>query len=114
MKISNILAELGNDTRLAVFQVLVRYGTAGMTVGQLKSTLDVPASTLAFHLKGLASVGLVSQDRDGRTVICRARLDVLNKAISAIQDQCCKSGQEGCWPQVHSAANALPVLEIAV
>jgi ArsR family transcriptional regulator len=91
MKISRILAELGNETRLAVFQTLVRYGKAGMTVGQLQAALQVPSSTLAFHIKGLASVGLVSQERDGRSVICRAQLEVLNAAIETIQEQCCRA-----------------------
>jgi ArsR family transcriptional regulator, arsenate/arsenite/antimonite-responsive transcriptional repressor len=114
MKISNILAELGNDTRLAVFQTLVRFGSGGMTVGQLQSVLNVPPSTLAFHLKGLASVGLVSQERDGRTVICRARLDVLNNAIATIQDQCCRAKTDDCGCSPKEEPGRPPQLEIAI
>ncbi|MGL4727653.1 MAG: ArsR/SmtB family transcription factor [Bosea sp. (in: a-proteobacteria)] len=114
MKISSILAELGNDTRLAVFQTLVGNGKAGMTVGQLQAALDVPASTLAFHIKGLTSVGLVSQERDGRSVICRARLDVLNSAFAAIQEQCCRAGPVGCAPSAARISERMPALEIAV
>jgi DNA-binding transcriptional ArsR family regulator len=90
MKVSQIMSELGNDTRLALFQTLVRFGSKGMTVGQIQSYMKVPASTLAFHLRGLANVGLVKQRRDGRNVICTAQLDVLNSAIAAIQNDCCK------------------------
>jgi ArsR family transcriptional regulator, arsenate/arsenite/antimonite-responsive transcriptional repressor len=90
MKIAQIMSELGNDTRLALFQTLVRFGSKGMTVGQIQSYMKVPASTLAFHLKGLTSVGLVTQRREGRSVICTAQLDVLNRAISLIQNDCCK------------------------
>jgi len=52
--------------------------------------MRVPASTLAFHLKGLTSVGLVKQRREGRSVVCTAQLDVLNAAIALIQNDCCK------------------------
>jgi ArsR family transcriptional regulator, arsenate/arsenite/antimonite-responsive transcriptional repressor len=90
MKISQIMSELGNDTRLALFQTLVRFGSRGMTVGQIQSHMKVPASTLAFHLRGLTNVGLVTQHRDGRNVICTAQLDVLNRAIAEIQNDCCK------------------------
>jgi ArsR family transcriptional regulator, arsenate/arsenite/antimonite-responsive transcriptional repressor len=90
MKIAQILSELGNETRLALFQLLVRFGRQGLTVGQIQSSLKVPASTLAFHLKGLTNVGLVQQRRDGRSVICTAQLDVLNDAITVIQKDCCK------------------------
>lgn len=90
MKIAPILAELGNDTRLSLFQLLVRAGKEGLTVGEIQSQLQIHASTLAFHIRGLADVGLIEQERSGRSVICRARLDVLNEAISVIQRECCK------------------------
>lgn len=96
MKISQIMSELGNDTRLALFQTLVRFGHQGMTVGQIQTCMKVPASTLAFHLKGLASVGLVQQRREGRNVICTAQLDVLNSAIAVIQNDCCKGPSGTC------------------
>jgi len=38
MKIAQIMSELGNDTRLALFQTLVRFGSKGMTVGQASLT----------------------------------------------------------------------------
>ena len=57
--------------RLRVFRALVGAGPQGMTPGALSATLDVPASTLSFHLKELMHAGLVSQERDGRNLIYR-------------------------------------------
>lgn len=108
MKVSQIMSELGNDTRLALFQTLVRFGSKGMTVGQIQSYMKVPASTLAFHLRGLASVGLVNQRRDGRSVICTAQLDVLNRAIAAIQNDCCKG------PGPSGSPHPVPEIQLAV
>ena len=89
-QVAHILAELGNETRLSVFQLLVQAGGQGLTVGEVQQSLGIPASTLAFHLRSLSLVNLVEQVRHGRSVICKPRLDVLNKAVEFIQRECCK------------------------
>ena len=66
------LSELGNLTRLDIYRLLVRGGLEGMKISDIQARLGVPASTLAFHLGGLVGVGLVSQEKVGREVICRA------------------------------------------
>ncbi|EIG62813.1 helix-turn-helix transcriptional regulator [Bradyrhizobium sp. WSM1253] len=65
------LAELGNLTRLGIYRLLVRAGPPGLNISEIQLRLDIPASTLAFHLRGLVGAGLVSQERIGRSVICR-------------------------------------------
>jgi ArsR family transcriptional regulator len=67
------LSELGNLTRLDIYRLLVRGGLEGMKISDIQARLGVPASTLAFHLGGLVGVGLVSQEKVGREVICRAK-----------------------------------------
>ena len=44
------LAALAQGMRLRIFRALVGAGPQGMTPGALCATLDVPASTLSFHL----------------------------------------------------------------
>jgi DNA-binding transcriptional ArsR family regulator len=83
------LAELGNRTRLEIFRLLVRAGQQGLTIGEIQARLAVPASTLAFHLRGLVGAGLVEQQRDGRKVWCRARYDVLNGVLAFLKEECC-------------------------
>ena len=56
---------LGNETRLAIFKLLVRAGNAGTTTGQIGSTLAVPLSTPAHHLDSLAHAGLLTQHNLG-------------------------------------------------
>src|SRR6266478_5239650 len=46
------LAELGNLTRLDIYRLLVRAGPPGLNISDIQTRLDVPASTLAFHLPG--------------------------------------------------------------
>lgn len=88
------LAELGNLTRLDIYRLLVRAGPTGLNITQLQTRLDVPASTLTFHLRGLVSAGLVSQEKDGRQVICRAEYKQLNAMMEFLREECCK-GFEG-------------------
>ena len=46
-----------------------------MAVGKLQEKLDVAASTLSHHLKALVGVGLVTQTREGTTLICHTNYD---------------------------------------
>jgi DNA-binding transcriptional ArsR family regulator len=84
------LAELRNLTRLDIYKLLVRAGPDGLNVGDIQTHLDVPASTLAFHLRGLINVGLVSQEKVGREVICRVKHSQLTAVIEFLLDECCK------------------------
>ena len=66
------LEALGNPTRLKVYRALVRAGDDGMPVGRLQARLGIAASTLSHHLHKLILVGLVTQERQVTTLICRA------------------------------------------
>ena len=66
------LEALGNPTRLAVYRLLVRAGEDGLSVGQLQKRLKLAGSTLSHHLRALITVDLVSQERQGTTLTCRA------------------------------------------
>lgn len=84
------LAALAQPMRLRIFRALVGAGPQGMTPGSLSATLDVPASTLSFHLKGLLVSGLVSQEREGRHLIYRPELAHMNALLSYLTDHCCQ------------------------
>ncbi|ABM94546.1 ArsR/SmtB family transcription factor [Methylibium petroleiphilum] len=84
------LAALAQPMRLRIFRALVGAGPQGMTPGDLAATLDVPASTLSFHLKGLLVSGLVSQERDGRHLIYRPELAHMNALLSYLTAHCCQ------------------------
>ena len=90
------LEALGNLTRLRVYRLLVRAGAAGMTVGKLQDRLDIAASTLSHHLKTLVTVGLVTQERESTTLICRANYAVMHGLIGYLVNECCADG--ACLP----------------
>ena len=74
-------AALGHEHRLELFQVLVKAGDEGMTVGELQSVLGRPASTLAFHLRELVNASLVTQEKEGRSVHCRVNFKALDDVL---------------------------------
>lgn len=84
------LGSLGHENRLELFRVLVQAGDAGMTIGELQSALDRPASTLAFHLRELVASDLVTQQKEGRMVRCRANYAALNEVLQFVQQDCCR------------------------
>jgi ArsR family transcriptional regulator len=83
------LAELGNPTRLQIVRFLVQAGGDGLPVGELQTHLGVPASTLAFHLRGLVTAGLVNQQKQGRMVRCTPNLAAINATLAYVKENCC-------------------------
>lgn len=88
------LAALAQEVRLRVFRALVVAGPTGLTPGAIASALDVPPTSLSFHLKELAHAGLVSQERDGRHLIYRASFDQMNALLGYLTAHCCQG--EAC------------------
>ncbi|WIM09164.1 metalloregulator ArsR/SmtB family transcription factor [Enhydrobacter sp.] len=91
------LEALGNPTRLKIYRALVRAGEEGLPVGRLQEKLDIAASTLSHHLKTLVSVELVTQTREGTTLICHTNYDLMRKLLEYLVAECCVEGS-GCPP----------------
>jgi len=93
-------AAAGSEPRLEVLVALVRAGHEGLTVGQIQERLQVPASTLAHHIRALASSGLIEQEKLGRMVINRARFDYIEELAGFLLKECCV---DAILPQEKSA-----------
>lgn len=96
------LEALGNPTRLALYRTLVKAGHSGLSVGECQQRLSLAGSTLSFHLKALIHAGLVTQERQSRTLICRANYDVMNALVAFLSAECCVD--ERCQPAQPAAA----------
>jgi DNA-binding transcriptional ArsR family regulator len=86
------LEALGNPTRLKIYRALVRAGAEGMAVGRLQTKLDVAASTLSHHIKSLVIVGLVTQVREGATLVCHANYELMHDLLAYLAEECCADG----------------------
>jgi DNA-binding transcriptional ArsR family regulator len=90
------LAALAQDTRLAIFRLLVERGPAGMPAGAIAGQLAVPAATLSFHLKALEQAGIARSRQEGRFVIYSADFDAMNALVGYLTKNCC--GGNTCTP----------------
>ncbi|MCP1374541.1 ArsR/SmtB family transcription factor [Dyella lutea] len=102
------LAALAQSTRLAVFRLLVSHEPHGLPAGDVAAALDVPQNTLSAHLAVLARAGLVEGERQGRSIVYRARLDALRALMVYLARDCCSAHPELCQPLLAELACCPP------
>lgn len=90
------LEALGSPVRLRIYRALVRAGADGLPVGRVQRMLGMPASTLSHHCRRLVETGLVTQERRGTTLVCRADYPAMQGLIGYLADECCADGS--CAP----------------
>ena len=93
MKLTNavrVLGALAQETRLSIFRALVQAGPDGVAAGAIAETLGAPASTLSFHLKGLAAAGLVKARQEGRFIFYAANYAEMSELIAFLTEKCCQ------------------------
>lgn len=96
------LAALGQDTRLAIYRLLVQAGPKGVNAGTLCDKLGLAAATLSFHLAQLSRAGLIRGRQDGRFIFYAADYALMDALLAFLTDNCCQGGQ--CLPKAAAAA----------
>jgi ArsR family transcriptional regulator len=94
------LESLGNPIRLRLYRALVRAGEDGLSVGTLQAKLEMAASTLSHHIRHLKEAGLISQERQATTLICRANYPAMNALLGYLVDECCMDAACGSGKRV--------------
>lgn len=101
------LAALAQESRLAVFRLLVQAGPAGLAASRIAEQVGIPPSSLSFHLKELSHAGLVSARQDGRFVIYAANFDAMSALVGFLTDNCCSGNpcapSQRCHPDPANA-----------
>ena len=90
------LSALAQDSRLAIFRLLVQAGPAGLSAGKIGEALGISPSSLSFHLKELMLGNLVSSKPEGRYVIYSANFEVMTELLAFLTENCC--GGKPCTP----------------
>lgn len=85
-----MLAALAQESRLAIFRLLVEAGPAGRSAGQVGEALTIAPATLSFHFKELAHAGLIEGRQDGRHVIYSARFAEMTALLAYLSENCCR------------------------
>ena len=97
------LAALAQESRLAVFRLLVREGPDGLPAGTIAERLTIPAPTLSFHLNQLSAAGLVISRREGRSIIYAANYAGMRDLLDFLVEDCCQGRPELCAPALERA-----------
>lgn len=98
------LGALAHDSRLQVHRLLVQAGDAGLSAGAIAEQLDIPASSLSFHLMHLQAADMVVQRRDGRSLIYSVNFECIDELMAYLRENCCKGVQ--CRPAARPASPA--------
>ncbi|TYB85767.1 helix-turn-helix transcriptional regulator [Oceaniovalibus sp. ACAM 378] len=91
-------AALSQPTRLDVFRLLIKAGTAGMSAGEIGDTLKVRQNTMSANLSILARSGLIRNEREGRSIRYFADMNGMRGLLSFLMEDCCGGCPELCQP----------------
>ncbi|MGZ8269931.1 MAG: ArsR/SmtB family transcription factor [Methylophilus sp.] len=95
-----LLSSIAQEARLAIFRLLVQAGAEGLAAGSISEQLDIPNSTLSFHLKELSFAGLINAKQEGRFIYYTANYEAMNNLLSYLTENCC-AGQTTCCPDLN-------------
>lgn len=83
------LAALAQESRLAIYRLLVETGPAGLPVGVIAERLGLPNATLSFHLKELTNAMLTRATPNGRSIIYAANFETMGALVGFLTENCC-------------------------
>ena len=97
-QVIDALAALAQDTRLAIYRLLMQRGPTGLPAGAIAEALSLPGSSLSFHLAHLSRAGLITQQRESRSLIYAVNFDGMNALMAYLTENCCGGNAAACAP----------------
>ena len=98
-QIIEALSALAQEHRLRLFRLLVQAGDAGMAAGAIADAMEMPASSLSFHLALMERAGITKRVRRGRSLIYSADYAAMASLVGYLTENCC-GGAVGCAPEM--------------
>ncbi|MFW6094001.1 MAG: ArsR/SmtB family transcription factor [Pseudomonadota bacterium] len=103
---THTLSALAQESRLAVFRLLVKAGAAGLPAGEIARALDITHNTLSTHLGILTRAGLLRSRREGRSIIYSVDFDGTRALLAFLIEDCCQGAPEVCSPALDTVLTA--------
>jgi len=97
------LAALAQETRLAIYRLLVESGPEGLAAGVIAERLGVTPATLSFHLKELARAGLVTPRTASRFIYYSASFERMAALMTYLTENCCRGMPGECLAPMETA-----------
>lgn len=86
---ADMLAAMGAEPRLRIVRLLLAAHPDGLVVGEIAAELGIPNSTLSHHLDRLRNEGLLTVQREGTFLRCRAHAAALGELLGFLYAECC-------------------------
>ncbi len=87
---------LAQESRLAIFRLLVHEGPNGLSVGDISRRLGIVSSTLSGHLGVLKRAELLRSTRHEREIHYAANLSAMGELVRFMLKDCCNGQVENC------------------
>lgn len=90
--VSRVLGAISQPTRYEILQILskdAQSGGNGLAAGIIAERLGIQPATLSFHLKDMTLKGVITQRREGRSLIYAADLTALIGALEFVVEDIC-------------------------
>jgi len=105
------LSALAQTTRLATIRHLLTEHPKSLSAGEIARRCGVPHNTLSTHLASLIGVGLITVERQGRTMNYRADVRKFRDLIRYLTRDCCNGRSDLCGDLARMIPNEVEDIE---
>lgn len=103
------LAALAQETRLAIFRLLVEAGQQGMSAGTIAESLGAAPATMSFHLKELVNADLIGARQESRFIYYSANFGQITDLLAYLTQNCCAREGDRCVPLTAARCGPTPI-----
>lgn len=100
---SESLSILGHQGRLTVFRLLARRAPDGVRPIEMVEALGLKPNTLSVYLSALERAGMVTSERQGKSVFYRAQMARMGALVDFLVADCCRGRPDLCATQTANA-----------
>ncbi|MHC0052706.1 arsenate reductase/protein-tyrosine-phosphatase family protein [Actibacterium sp. D379-3] len=104
---TSILTTLGHAGRLAVFRLLARRAPEGVRPSEIALALGLKPNTLSVYLSALERGGLVTSERQGKSVFYTVRMARMGALVDFLVADCCRGRPDLCATQTAKAMSGV-------
>lgn len=96
IKAIDAFAALAQESRLAIYRLLVRQEPNALRASEISRRLDIVPSTLSGHLAVLRRAGLLKSTRHQREIHYSANIATMNDLVGFMLKDCCDGQVQNC------------------